>query len=513
MEQINENNRYKRIIVNTMSMYIRMIFLTLLSLYTVRIVLQQLGVSDYGIYNVVGGIVSMFSFASGTLRLASQRYFAYCLANENWKKLNHYFSMIMVIFFLYILVIVSVAETVGLWFLLEKMTIDEGRMTAAVCVYQFSIFSFILGIIVTPFQALLVAEENLKIYSVIAIFEGIMKLVIVYLLSVVSVDKLILYAFMLFLVSLIVDLVYIIYCHKRYKELKFKIVKEKTDYQEIWTYVGWNFIGSIANVCKGQGVNILINLFFNTTINAARGVATQVSTTVASFSQNFLTAVEPQITKSYALGNTRNFYNMLYVSSKLSFYVLYIISLPLICNMDYVLGLWLGEVPQYTVIFTILVLIDAMLASITDPIYTAVQSTGKVKWYQLVVGGASLLNLPITCITLLFHTDPRVPFVVSVIVTGIMTIGRLITFKAVSDFSIVQYIKRVFLRVSAVVLASCVLEIRVISHAKSFLELILNVLISVVINSILIWCIGIDSTERNVLLGLFYKRIVNQKVN
>lgn len=506
---IKENdarNSNKRIVVNTISMYVRMVFLTVISMYTVRVVLLELGASDYGVYNVVGGMVSMFSFASGTLTLAAQRYFAYGLAKDDWKVLNRYFSLIMVIFILYIIIVLLIGETLGLWFVSNRMTIESERINAAICVFEFSLFSFALGIIATLFKALLVAEENLKIYSLIAIFEGIMKLVIVYLLGIVPLDKLVFYAFLLFMVNVIVDLIYITYCYKKYRKLKFYFIKDIASYKEVWAYVGWNFIGSIANVCKGQGVNIIVNLFFDTTINAARGIATQVSTAVTSFSQNFLTAVNPQITKSYAVGNKTKFYNMTYSSSKLSFYLMYVISLPLIFNMDYVLSLWLGEIPDYTIAFTSLVLIDAMVSCITDPIYTAVQATGNIRMYQIIVGGASLLNLPVSYIALMISADPIVPFVVSIFITCIMMLGRLLSFRKVSDFSIMLYFRKVLFRVAIVVLMSCLLVINILTVANSFTQLVINVLISIAINGALIWSIGIDRRERLILLDLIKRR-------
>ena len=513
--QINDKyegkSNYKRIMVNTLSMYIRMIVLTIISLYTVRVVLQQLGASDYGTYNVVGGIVTMFSFVSGTLTNASQRYFAYSLANDDWKQVNKYFSLNMVVYLALVLVIVAISETFGLWFLKNKMVIDSGRMAAAIWVYRFSVLTFVLNIFSAPYQALLIAAENLKIYSLISVFEAVMKLVTVYLLQVIRADKLIMYAFLVFVVSILTNLFLIFYCKNRYNELKLKLIKEKEEYVEVFSFVGWNFIGSIASVCKGQGINIIINMIFNTTLNAARGIAIQVSSIVASFSQNFMKAIEPQITKQYALGNQEKFYSIIYTSSKLSFYLLYIIALPLMCNIDYVFGLWLGEIPDYTKIFTILVLIDALISCITDSIYTAVQSTGNIKMYQIVVGGISLLNLPVSWILLKIYPEPIVPFVVSIIITFAMMISRLIVLGNISDFSITRYLKNVLFYIAMVIIASCIIELRMISFAETFVQLVRNVFISVIIHLILIFILGTNSVEKELVISMVKAKLIKGK--
>lgn len=490
-----------RVLKNTISLYFRMIILTVISLFTVRIVLNSLGAADYGLYNVVAGFISMFNFISGTLTIASQRFFSVEIGKNDWDGVNKYFSVNFTLYIAFCILIVFFAETIGLWFVKNKMVIVPERMTAAVIVYQFSVITFIIGIIVSPHLALLIADENLSVYSFVSVFEGVFKIVVAYLLYITTKDKLVVYGFLLFLVSIIINGFYFIYTKLKYKEIHFYIVKDKSAYKEVFGFLNWNMIGALASVGKGQGLNIVINLFFGTVVNAARGVAFQINNVVSSFSMNFMKAIDPQITKTYASGDKQRFFNISCSASKISFFLLFIISMPLMTNMEYILRLWLKNVPEYTVMFAKLALIDALIMSLTDPISTGIQAIGKLKWYQIVVGGLFLLNVPVSYIILKFLHNPVIPFFVSIVVAFFMMIAKIIFFKYLGKISIKEYLKQVCIPVFVVSAVSVVFSWFLLKNPEMFGMLLLNVCTEVAFISILILFIGLNKFERKLILS------------
>lgn len=505
---MNIKSNSSRVLRNTISLYIRMVVLTIISLFTVRVVLHVLGEVDYGLYNVVGGFVTFFGFISGTLAIASQRYFAISLATNDWKSLNKYFSINIYIYIFFIGLVLILSETVGLWFVMNRLTVPDNRMQAAIIVYELSIANFIIGLLTSPFQALLIADENLSIYSIISIVEGAFKIIVAYLLYTIHSDKLIMYSILLFVVCLSVNGIYIIYSFRKYKRLEIHFQKDKSGYKEVFSYMNWNLIGAMGSVGKSQGINIIMNVFFGPSINAARGIATHINTVVSSFSQNFMKAVDPQITKKYANRNKDKLIALIHSSSKLSYYLLYIIILPLIANMNYILTLWLKEdVPDYTLQFTILALIDALVLSITEPFGTGVQATGNVKFYQLTVGILSLLNLPVVYTILGYFENPLIPFMISIFLSVLMSVGRILVYKKINqDFSIADYIIRVLFPVFIVTIFSSLFTFFIINNADYFVNFLVNVILSVGFTGMLIFFIGLNREEKNLLLqfGLLF---------
>lgn len=488
-----------KVLKNTISLYIRTIFLTLISLFSFRIILQSLGEADYGLYDVVGGVISMFSFISGSLAISSQRFFAICLAKEDWKKLNKLFSVNLAIYMVLILAALFFAETLGLWFVQTQLKIDAGRKFAAVIVYELSILNFSLGLIVSPFLALLIADENLSIYSMVSVVEGILKVAVAYFLNVTKGDKLIVYALLLTATSFIVNGFYIAYVMKKYPKLKFKLCREKAEYAPVFSFLNWNLIGAVASILKNQGVKIIINMFFGSVVNGAKGVASHVSSTIASFSQNFMKAVEPRITKSYA-GDDRNRYlSTIYTASKLSYFLLFIISLPFMMNIQYVMQLWLKKVPDNTIIFTILILADSLILSITDSILTGVQAIGRVRTYQLTVGILALLNLPVSVLMLNLVKNPIIPFCVSIGISMLMTAGRLLNLKRIYDFSIITYVKKVFVPILVVTAVGITGNQLLFAGASNFGRLVANVAGSLCITVPAIYLVGMDKQEKQVI--------------
>lgn len=503
----------KLILKNTLMLYIRQILILFVSLYTVRVVLDVLGIEDYGINNVVAGFVTMFNFLSSAMATASQRYFSFDLGKEDFEHLQITFAMTFYIYFFLSIFVGIIAETFGLWFVMNKMIIPIERLNAAIWIYELSILSFIITLITTPFKATIIAHEKMDIYAYISIIEALCKLFIVFLLKIVSFDKLIIYGIFQSIIVLIVSLMYVLYTMRKYSECHVKLCWDVSLFKEMVFYSGWNLFGSVASVLKSQGLNIVLNMFFGPIINAARGIAFQVGNAVITFSQNFSTAMRPQIIKSYASKNIETSIRFVIFGSKLAFFLMLIFTIPLTCRMDYILALWLkGNVPEYTVIFTQLVLLDSLLDSVNYPIMSLAQATGNIKKYQIIVGGLLLLNLPISYIFLKLHFSVLIVFYVSILLTIAASILRLIIVKQLVCFSIRKYIKNVYIPCFAVSLSSGVIVYKVNDYLPpNFLGLIGLVLISLLLIVILFYYLGITKEEKNFIKSKIVGRFIYKK--
>lgn len=409
-------------------------------LYTVRAILDLLGVVDYGIYNVVGGVVSMFAFLNGTLSTSSQRYFSIELAKGNMRRLNQWFCLNITTFSLFIILFVVIAETVGLWFVNAKMNIPEERMFAANVVYQLSIISFCINFFSIPYNALIIAHEKMSAFAYISIVEALLKLGIVYILSIITWDKLIVYGVLMFLTACSITSFYIIYNHLHFKESKYHPYWNKQEIKELISFSGWHFFGTFSVTIRSQGINILINLFFNPAVNAARAVAFQIYHAVAQLSNNFFIAVKPQIYKSYAAHDYEGLYKLILRSSIMTSFLISILIYPILANTQYILSLWLKEVPEYAVVFTQLVLINGLIDSINGPTAAAMLATGKIRNYELLVGGGIILNLPISYIVLKLGGEPTATIVVSIIISTYTTLMRAYLLSKAINISMKRYI-------------------------------------------------------------------------
>ena len=378
---MNNNHNSRRILKNTMFLYFRMLLIMLVSLFSVRVVLSTLGVVDYGIYNVVGGIVTMFSFLSGTMASASQRFFAFDLGKKDFNQLRKTFKMTVTIYIIISIFILILAETIGLWFLNTQMVIPIDRVYAANWIYQFSIFTFVITMLTIPYNAVILARENMSVYAYISIVEVLLKLGIIYSLLIFSIDKLQLYAFLIFVTACIVSLCSILVCKTKYKESSFSFYWNRKLFKSMFGYSTWMLIGSMTTILSNQGLNILINIFFGPAVNAARAVAYQVNFAVVSFSNNFYTSVRPQIIKSYSTGDNKYMINLAIQSSKFSFYLLLLIALPIIFQTEFILNLWLKNITNSMVIFSQLIIIFSIVMSLENPLSTIVQATGNLKKY------------------------------------------------------------------------------------------------------------------------------------
>lgn len=390
----------KRIAKNALALYFRTFVTLLIGLYTSRVILQALGVVDYGIYNVVGGFVSMFSLISVSLTSSIGRYITFELGKGDEDKLRRVFSTsIFVVLGLSLLVFIA-TETFGLWYFYNKMVIPPDRMNAAFWVFQISVFTFILSLINMPYASSIIAHERMDIYAYLSIFDATCKLLICYLVMHSPIDRLIFYALLLCAVGVIDQCISVSFCKCNFEESHFKLVFDKTLFNGMFGFAGWNFIGSSAAVLRGQGANLLLNAFGGPVVNAANGIANTITGIVFEFVSNFTQAFNPQITKQYAAGEYESLMKLLIYGSKYSYYLLFLLSFPVMLNAHFILKIWLGVVPDYTVTFSRWIFIFLLAESVSRPIITAKNATGDIRNYQIIVGGILLLTLPISYICL-----------------------------------------------------------------------------------------------------------------
>jgi O-antigen/teichoic acid export membrane protein len=490
-------------------LYFRQILIMLVSLYTVRVVLETLGAEDYGIYNVVAGVVTMFGFLSGSMALASQRYFAFEIGRGNFEQLRRVFSLSLVIYVLIGILVLVLAETAGLWFVINKLVIPTDRKSAALWVYQFSIISFLFTIMVTPYMAAIIAHEDMNIYAYVSIAEAVLKLGILFLLRFILIDKLSLYGILLCVVNAINTMIYRTICSIKYKECKYKLYWDKGLFEEIASFTGWNLFGNIAWICKNQIINILLNQFFNPIVIAARGIASSVNSAVTSFSNNFSAAMRPQIIKIYAVNKRSEALFLVFRGSKGTYFLMYIFILPLILEMPMVLSLWIKNVPEYTVLFTRLVLIDTLIDSISYPTASLIQATGKIKLYQGLVGSVILLNLPVSWILLMFDFPSYSVMIVSICITFIAFVMRLFIVRLLVNYSITQFFHKVIVPISIVSILSMILPVAICNILdRNFLRLCIVTSSSVISISGLMYFIGLNKAERKMTRDIIKNRFL-----
>ena len=487
-----------------------MLFTMMVSLYTSRVVLATLGVEDFGIYNVVGGVVTMFAIISTSLSSAISRFITIELGKGDLRRLKTVFSTAVVIQFLMALVVVILAELIGVWFLNNKMNIPEVRMNAANWVLQFSIFTFGVNLICIPFNALIIAHERMSAFAYVSILEVSLKLLIVYLLVLMSVDKLIVYGALLLVVAIVITFAYFIYCRRHFKECKCFCRIDRFLLKRMLSFSGWNFIGASSAILRDQGVNIAINLFCGPSVNAARGMAVQVNHAINSFAQNFMTALNPQITKSFAVGDSKYMFTLIFQGARLSFYMLLFLSLPVLMSTEYILSIWLKNVPDYTIIFVRLVLIFAMCESISNPLITAMLATGSIRNYQIVVGGMQMMNFPISYILLERGYAPEITLYVAIGISLCCLALRLFMLRSMIQLPVRSYMKNVFFNICAVTIFSVaipyLISLRLQSSFYSFLILSFSCIIC---SFMAIFFVGCKASERVFVVDQVRKLIKN----
>ena len=484
-----------------------MIVIMAIGLYTVRAILHQLGVVDYGIYNVVGGVVTMFSFINSTLTTSSQRYFSIELAKGDKVRLNQWFCLNITTFSIFIIAFLVIAETIGLWFVNTQMVIPPERLFAANVVYQFSIISFCVHFFNVPYNALIIAHERMSAFAYISIIEAFLKLVIVFLLIISPWDKLIVYGFLMLLVSCGITFSYIIYNLRHFEEAKFHPYWNKQEIKELLGFSGWHFFGTFSMVVRSQGINILLNLFFNPAINAARAVAFQISHAVNQLSSNFFVAVKPQIYKSYASGDLAGLHKLVMRSTIMCSLLVSILVYPVLSNTQYILGIWLHEVPEYAIIFTQLVLINALIDSTNGPTIAPALATGKIRKYQEVVAMLIFMNLPISYVALKLGAEPTITMQVSICLSFVTAFARAYMLRSMIGFPFGRYVILFTKLIIASLVIWGIIYFSIHNAADNFLSLILY---SIVIDVIVILMYIVMVFDKSDVKYLF--RFIKQKI-
>lgn len=496
-----------RIAKNTILLYIRMLISLVISLYTSRTVLQILGEDDFGIYNVVGGVVVLFSFLTNAMTNSTQRFLNYNLGLNDETKITNVFNTSMLAHFTIFGVVLVLAETVGLWFVMTHLNIPPERYSASIWVYHASVFATLLNIIVIPYRASIIATERMGIFAYISILDVVLKLIIVLILPFFSVDHLVLYAFLLAGISLLNYVLYRGICRMKMEFTHFHFVWDKAQYVEQMSFSGCYLFGGLANVGAKQGTNILINIFYNVAVNAAVGIANQVRNAVFGFVTSFQTAFNPQIVKLYASGEQEKLLSLIYRSSKFSYYLLFIISLPIIVFCEDILSLWLVNIPEYAVVFTQLVIVTSFTEALSAPLWTAIGATGKIKRYQIVVSLIILLDIPLVYIAFELGLSPVYAFIISLVINLLAYIYRLFYIKTHINYSIVTYLRVVLMPCIVITIISSFIPLVLSPYIESTFTLFVSILLTISTSALCIYMLGLSKIEKDFILQNFLGRI------
>ena len=501
----DNNTSNKTIAKNTLFLSIRMVVVLVINLFTTRIVLQALGVIDYGVYNVVCGFVAMFAFLNTSMSNGIQRFFNYEYGKNGEQGANKVYCTSLYIQAFLALIVIIIVEAFGLWYLHNKMVIPADRMVAAEWIFQFSILSFLMGIMQAPYAAAVTAHQRFDFYAIISVLDAVLKLIIAYAVLIVISDKLIIYGVLSAIISIIDILIYIAYCKRHFQEIRFKPGLNMDFFKKMIGFSGWNLFGSFAGIAKDQGINLVLNFFFGPVVNAARGVAMQVKGGVYSFVSNINIPIRPQVTQSYAKGDIDRTMNLTYSVSKLSSFILLIISIPIAFEIDFLLRIWLGsEVPAHSGSFTILILCTALISTLNWATSGIVHATGIMKEYQIWGAIPKICSVPIAYFLLLAYKIPELAFIAVLICDVIShTLGLFVVRKLVK-MSLWSYMKKVILPITIVfviILASTSSVHNLIEN--DILRLITVCLISTISGIVSSYFIAFDEREKKMSLQLF----------
>lgn len=447
----------KRIAKNTAVLYMRMLVMMFISFFTSRVMLNALGVDDYGINNVVGGLVSMFSILSGSLSSSTSRFLTFGLGKGDMQELKKTFSTTINIHIILAIIVVIAIETVGVWFLNNKLNIPTDRLYAANWVLQCSVIVFAVGLLSVPYNSAVIAHEKMSAFAYMTIFDAVFKLIIVFAIYYYGGDRLILLSVLLLVQSFIRQAVYWIYCKRNFEECTYIKVWDKGLNKTIFGFAGWNFIGSSSALMKDQGVNIAINLFTSPAVNAARGIAMQVNSIIGQFIGGFTTALNPQITKNYASGDLKRMHTLIFQGTRLSYYLFMFLSIPVFFEIETILQVWLGQVPEHTVLFARLVLILSLAEILSYTLITAQLATGNIKKYQIAVGGLQMMNFPVSYLFLYLGFFPEITIIIAIIISQLCLYARLWFLRGMVKLSAMDYLKKVYISVIVVTIISLIL--------------------------------------------------------
>ena len=496
-ESVNNN---KRIAKNTFLLYIRTFFVMIISIYTSRVILQALGVEDYGVYNVVGGIVSMLAIVSNSVTAAISRFITYEIGSGNTKRLHEVVSTSKVVLFVLAGIVLVLTEIVGVWFLTTKMQIPDGRMNAAMWVLQCSIVSFCVSLIAIPYNACVIAHEHMKAFAYISLLEALLKLGICFLLMISPIDKLITYAVLMMLLSVLIRSIYSIYCHHFFEESRTPIHFYKPVYKEMFGFAGWSFFTSANSVLSTQGVNMLINVFHGVTFNAARGIANQVQNAMSQFVSSFVSAINPQITKSYAAGETEAMFSLVCRGARFSYYLTLLMFVPLFFEADMILNIWLTVVPEKTALFVRLALIMILLDGAGYTLYTANLATGRIKKYSIILSLISASVFPLIWIFYLKGYPVETAYYLAIIANIFYHIARMFITQGNVGLQVSTFLKQVYLPILfTTILAVIPSIVVVIFMPMSYLRFLVSLFVGVFMTILISFFVGITRKERELI--------------
>lgn len=497
----------KRIAKNTLFLYIRMLILLLVNLYTARIVLDKLGIEDYGIYNVVAGFVVMLAFFSSSMSNVTQRFLTIELGKGDGLRARQIFNQHLLLYILIIAGVCVVAETGGLYFVAHKLVIPTERIDAAIWAYQFALVSLGFTLLGIVFNSAIIAHEDMKVYSYVGIAEGLAKLATAYVIGMTTGDRLIVYAFLLMSVAASAQMFYAYYCYQHYKECRYLYYWDRSTIMQTTSFVGWNFVGTIIYMLKDQGVNMLLNLFYGPVVNAARAVSFQVNGAITNFNANFFTSVRPQLMKSYASGDNDYMKQLFFKSTKYSLFLLWLLCFPVMLHIDTLLGVWLKEVPEYTAVFTVWVLVDSILASMTNAPWTIIMATGNLRRYVIYSNGILLLIFPLCYVTMKSGASPVSVFIIIVCVRILHVILTVYISNQQIDFGFKRYVINVLVPAAKVLALTLPLLLVVQKNGSDGLPMSIIFILAecMYIVSVIVAC-GATSGERAMFLRFLRKR-------
>lgn len=493
----------KRIVRNTGMLYMRMLLVMAVTLYTSRVVLAVLGIEDFGIYHVVVGFVALLGFMHGAMTSATQRYFAFDLGESGGKDLNRIFNTSLLIHAMLALLIGLVAETVGYWFVSTQLTIPDERMAAALWAYHLAIVSFAISVITVPFAAMLMANERMGVFALIGMLDVIMKLAAVFLLQYLQSDKLIAYAGLLLLVSLTTLFLYVVINKLLFQQIKLRLQWHKQQFRSMLSYTAWNAWGNLAAAVSGQGTNILLNIFFGPAVNAGKSISAQANGALTNFVVNVQAAINPQIVKLYASGEQAQMHALVMNAAKYNFFLLFTLALPVLFYTESILSLWLVEVPPFAVLFLQLTIAASLIDTFSGPLMTAAQATGYIRLYQSVVGGVLLFNLPVSFLFLHWGYPPESVLITSVGLSVVALVARLLIISPLIELPKTVFLSKVLGRAVTVALtAGTGAYLLVPSSTGSLINLIQGAALLGVISLVAVWLLGLSSIEKKQIIYL-----------
>lgn len=501
MAQNSKSN--KRIVKNTIFMYFRMIFMMFIGLYTSRVILNALGISDLGLMNVAGSAVGMFSFMNDTLTSGTQRFISYAIGEGNKQKLKKTFECAFTLHVILSAITLILCETIGLWYVNNNLVVEPGRFQAALWCYQLSALSVFIGIIQIPFRSALVAHEKLGIYAFISIFDAAARLLTAYIIQIVPWDRVIFYSTLCFFISFIPIFIYNSYCQRKFDECSFKMSWNKEIAKNMLSFSGWNTFGSMVGSAQGTGINLVLNSFCGTIINGSRGIAMHANNWVMKFVDNFLIALNPQIIKSYSAGDYKRTNNLITYGALFGSYLILFLGVPLFIEIEWVLKVWLGQCPEHSIAFMRIAMIEAFFRTMGTPTVVGMHATGELKYLNIIIAPILLLTLPLSYVLLKYGMSPEHVLFINVIPWMVVPYIRILLLNKYSKygFPIKDFVIKVLIRTPVIAIIVFIPPLFVsysMSEQSSIFRFICVGFSHILFSSIIIYFLGIDKKTRDI---------------